>query len=151
VDVNEVITDSLEVARQGFAEGCQVRTELSTVPHVWVDPFQLGQAFLSLLVNAGRAVGAHGIVTVRSYAEAGDVLVQVCDTGKGIEPEYLGKVFDPFFTTEDVGNGTGLGLWNAYTVLTRNRGEITVTSEPDHGACFTTRLPTMNEWIERGE
>ena len=105
VDVNEVITSSLAIARGGFADGCVLRTELSAVPHVWGDPAQLRQALVSLVVNAGRAVGGHGTVTVRSREQDGDVLVEVSDTGKGIEPEHLGRVFDPFFTTEEVGKG----------------------------------------------
>ena len=65
----------------------------------------------------------------------------MCDTGKGIEPQYLGRVFDPFFSLKPVGEGTGLGLSIAFGIVGKHNGTLEVQSEPGRGACFTVRLP----------
>ena len=68
-------------------------------------------------------------------------VLHVRDTGKGIEPQYLGRVFDPFFSLKPVGEGTGLGLSIAFGIVGKHKGTLEVQSQPGQGACFTVRLP----------
>ncbi|HET8724793.1 MAG TPA: HAMP domain-containing sensor histidine kinase [Anaeromyxobacteraceae bacterium] len=110
-------------------------------------PGQLAQVVQNLVSNALRAVppGTPGaVVTVRLGAdEAGRATLEVVDTGVGIAPEVLGRVFEPFFTTRPAGEGrgTGLGLSVCHSIVTAHEGTITVESQVGKGSTFQVRLP----------
>ena len=109
-------------------------------------PRQIGQVVLNLLVNAVQAVPAQGgVVKVSTREEPGEVVVEVRDNGVGMTKEVQGQLFQPFFTTKPVGEGTGLGLAVAYGIITGHGGRIEVESEPGRGTCFTVRLPCAGE------
>lgn len=121
---------------------------------VYVDPGQLQQVLLNLMLNGIQAMPDGGNITLTSYhASAIDppenieskdknwVCLQVCDQGTGIEPETLRRIFDPFFTTKDVGQGTGLGLSIAYGIIEEHGGWIDVNSTLGEGSCFSVYLP----------
>ena len=112
------------------------------LPDIWCLPSQLNQVFLNLLVNAAHAIRERGRITLRSgMSEDGEqVWVEVCDTGAGIAPEHLSKLFDPFFTTKPVGQGTGLGLSLAFSIVQKHGGQIEVSSTPGRGSCFRVVL-----------
>ena len=99
------------------------------------------QVVLALLVNAAQAIEKEGEIRVRTYEDGGGVVLSVCDTGCGIEAENLKRIFDPFYTTKEVGQGTGLGLAVAYGIVTAHQGRISVESEPGKGSCFNVWLP----------
>jgi signal transduction histidine kinase len=101
----------------------------------------LNQVLMNLLDNALRAVGDRGSITVRTRAEAGGVSITVQDSGPGIDPDVLPRVFDPFFTTREVGEGSGLGLHLARRIVESHGGEISAASTPGEGATFTVWLP----------
>ena len=82
-----------------------------------------------------------GWVTVRRRSENGEVVIEVSDTGAGIPAEKLSRIYDPFFTTKGVGQGTGLGLSVTYGVVQEHHGKIECESEPDHGTSFTLTFP----------
>jgi two-component system NtrC family sensor kinase len=71
-------------------------------------------------------------------------LIEISDTGCGIEPALLPRIFDPFYTTKDVGQGTGLGLSISHNIITGHGGRIDVDSKPGHGTCFRIYLPLSN-------
>jgi len=109
------------------------------LPKVTADPDQLKQVFLNLITNAVQAMDEGGDI-VLTVAEEGDfVEVSVSDTGPGIPPEEIGKVFDPFYSTRDA--GTGLGLTIVHRIIDEHDGHIEVESGPD-GTTFTVALPT---------
>jgi signal transduction histidine kinase len=118
--------------------------ELQAVPPVKGSPTALSQVLLNLLVNALEALpegpDARSVVTVRLLSDGEAAVVEVEDTGAGIEPHVLERVFDPFFTTKEDG-GTGLGLAISKRIVDEIGGTIRVTSEPGAGARFTVRLP----------
>jgi two-component system NtrC family sensor kinase len=130
---------SIEVITQ-YADG---------LPPVFVDGGQLQQALLNLVLNAEQAMKASAVkrLTVGAVDEpsCGAVLLTVSDTGHGIEPGNIARVFDPFFTTRGVGEGTGLGLSIVYGIVRDHGGQIWVTSEPGKGTTFTIRLPVRCE------
>src|SRR5918998_4667722 len=101
---------------------------------------ELNQVWTNLIDNAIDAVGGRGSITVRAYVEGARVVVEVVDDGRGIPRAALVHVFEPFYTTKDIGDGTGLGLAIVRRIVTDHGGEIFVQSEPGE-TCFTVRLP----------
>jgi two-component system NtrC family sensor kinase len=116
------------------------------VPFVEVNEARLGQVFLKLLQNAAHAIPAghpetNEVVLSTSRCEDGRVCVEVRDTGVGIDPVARARVFDPYFTTKDVGQGTGLGLSICHSIVTGYGGTIEVASELGEGTTFRVLLP----------
>ena len=112
------------------------------LPHVTADDGQMRQALLALLINALDATASGGQIKVSTArAENGMVALTVADTGMGIPPEHLDKIFTPFFTTKPVGQGTGLGLSACHGIVAAHGGEIRVDSEAGRGTRMTLLLP----------
>ena len=118
------------------------------LPNVLCRPTDFNQVMLNLLVNAAHAVsgvveeGGKGTISVVTRQIDGHAEIRVADTGCGMTKEIKAQVFDPFFTTRDVGEGMGQGLAVAYTVVVdKHGGTIGVESESGNGSCFTIRLP----------
>jgi PAS domain S-box-containing protein len=115
------------------------------LPRVLGDPVLLQQALLNILINAEQAVGevGGGRIEVRTTLKPSrDMIVAtVRDTGRGLAPEVLPRIFEPFYTTKEVGKGTGLGLAIAYGIIQEHGGAIHATNHPDGGAIFTVELP----------
>jgi signal transduction histidine kinase len=124
-------------------------TDFGELPPVMCDGGDMNQVFLNLVVNAAHAIvdanrgsARRGTIGVRTVAEADEVLVSVSDTGTGIAPEVADRVYDPFFTTKDVGRGTGQGLAIArQIVVERHGGTITFQTQAGRGTTFHVRLP----------
>jgi signal transduction histidine kinase len=122
-----------------------VRDYEKNLPHVCGHAGELNQVWTNLLDNAIDAVDGHGRITVRTASENGRVLVEVSDDGPGIPEEVKERIFKPFYTTKDVGEGTGLGLDISYRVVVEDhKGEIRVLSEPGDTR-FQVRLPILPE------
>jgi signal transduction histidine kinase len=106
---------------------------------------RLSQVFINLLGNARDASADSEVIRIRAEAEVESAVVEVVDRGSGIPPDVLDHIFDPFFTTKDVGKGTGLGLFLAYTIVEEHYGHIGVESPAftteGIGTRFTIRLP----------
>ena len=108
---------------------------------VYASPNQLKQIFLNLIANARQAMPSGGIVTV-DVRRSGDLAIAtVSDNGPGIEPAVAERIFEPFFTTKRITGGTGLGLSVSLGIAEAHGGQLTVASEPGHGATFTLCLP----------
>jgi PAS domain S-box-containing protein len=148
VDLNEVVRETLALRayEQRAANVILVQELADALPPVFVDPHQIQQIVLNLVINAEQAMlDAHGrgTLTVRSWQESerDAVLLEVRDDGPGVPEDVQMKVFDPFFTTKVVGKGTGLGLTVAYAIAQEHGGRITVESLPVRGASFVLELP----------
>ena len=101
----------------------------------------LSQIFVNLVVNAVDAMPNGGLLAISTFALDGDVVVEVEDTGMGMDSATRGRIFEPFFTTKPEGEGTGLGLATVYGIIQGYGGSIEVRSEPGHGSTFRLRLP----------
>jgi signal transduction histidine kinase len=102
----------------------------------------VNQVFLNLVTNAVQALeDGKGTITLTTRSEDGGVAVEVDDTGKGIAEDVLPKIFDPFFSTKEVGKGTGLGLSVSYKIVQQHGGRIDVESTPGVGTRFTVWFP----------
>ncbi len=127
-----------------------VRNYDVNLPEIEVDPTQLEQVFLNLLVNACHAMPMGGRMTIamRADLKRNLIITTIEDTGQGIPEENLGRIFDPFFTTknQELGgvSGTGLGLSVSYGIIENHGGQITVQSAVGHGTVFTVELPIVS-------
>jgi signal transduction histidine kinase len=103
---------------------------------------QLNQVFMNLLTNALQAIKCEGEIWIRTEPRGDDILITIEDTGQGIPPDVLPHVFEPFYTTKDVGQGTGLGLSISHKVIEEHGGKIEVESFLGKGSKFMIYLPT---------
>jgi signal transduction histidine kinase len=118
-----------------------IRTDLRPVPHIEIDPDQMQQVFLNLMLNARDAMPAGGDLQISMRAEAKRVIIVFRDSGIGVERSIRDKIFDPFFTTKGPTRGTGLGLGISYGIIKDHGGSIEVESSPQGGADFIISLP----------
>ncbi|MHB8835174.1 MAG: CHASE2 domain-containing protein [Candidatus Methylomirabilia bacterium] len=167
-DVNHVLEDTLGLVEYELKKGriSAHRNFDAAAPAVWGDGEKLKQVFLNLIVNATHASPEGGKLEVRTcglesavpplpaggagwpHAQVGEppdgpcVVVQIADRGSGIPPEMLPKIFDPFFSTKEEGQGTGLGLYISRNIVLEHKGSIAVASAIGGGTVFTISLPT---------
>jgi C4-dicarboxylate-specific signal transduction histidine kinase len=126
------------------AEGITVRVHLEPVPDIWADHNHLQEVLLHVLQNARHAMReAHtgGVLSISVKPTATGVRIEVKDDGPGIPPEHLPRIFNPFFTTKQPGDGRGLGLSVAHSIITEHGGRIWAENIPAGGALFTIDLP----------
>ncbi|HCW95224.1 MAG TPA: hybrid sensor histidine kinase/response regulator, partial [Pseudomonas sp.] len=161
VDVNERVHSLEDFMRRTIGERIQLSLDLTSHPAVaLVDPVQLDNALLNLVINARDALPEGGHIHVTSYAahsqgstelRDGDyVALSVRDDGVGIDPKLLHKVFDPFFTTKPLGQGTGLGLSTIYGFARQSGGEVRISSVLGQGTEVTLLLPAAAEAAVNG-
>ncbi|HET8699545.1 MAG TPA: ATP-binding protein [Gammaproteobacteria bacterium] len=149
-DLNHGIANTVTIARNEWKYVADVELELAPdLPHVACFPSEINQVVLNLLVNAAHAVGdvfdgenGKGKITIRTRRDGTDVLIEVEDNGCGIPEANLQRIWDPFFTTKEVGKGTGQGLALAHRIVVDHHGgAIRVTSQVGKGTRFKVRLP----------
>jgi signal transduction histidine kinase len=129
----------------------EVRFELDPAePVVMTDHFQMEQLFLNLVLNAILAMPQGGTLTLRTKSLPGKAIADVADTGMGIPDELLDRIFDPFFSTRAVGEGTGLGLAVSYSIVEAHGGTIEVRSAVGRGSTFRVMLPITREEQKEG-
>ena len=152
VDLNAVINDVLSLLEHQLRTGSiQLRKELSPTPLVVQGiEYKLQQVFLNLFMNARDAMPKGGWLTVVTRPAAAGAQVEIADTGSGIPAEQLSRIYDPFFTTKEIGNGTGLGLSITYGILQEHDGAITCESALGQGTRFTLTLPLASARIPAG-
>jgi len=145
VNLNQVVQDGLYFFEARCAkEGIELIRLLSPdLPEITADPGQLNQLLVNLVVNALQSMPGTGKITVQTRFSDHNVYLIVKDTGTGMSKEVLDKIFVPFFTTKDVGHGTGLGLPVVYGIVTAHGGTIDVKSEPGCGTRFEIQLPAI--------
>jgi len=148
VDMNEVLLEILELIRNqpGFRQ-IEVVTNLQRdLPPVLGDPSGLRQVCMNLLINAHQAIkGAGRVELATGCANSALVSISIRDTGSGIEQSIIDRIWDPFFTTKEVGKGIGLGLALTYNIVKRHGGDIRVESRVGEGSQFTVLLPVCSE------
>jgi two-component system, NtrC family, sensor kinase len=143
VDINAVINDVLSLLEHQLKTArIQVRKELSPAsPFVQGIEYKLQQVLLNLFLNARDAMPRGGWLTIVTRDGESAATVEVADTGAGIPAEQLSRIYDPFFTTKDIGKGTGLGLSITYGIIQEHGGTIACDSDIGQGTRFTLTLP----------
>ncbi|MBL8429464.1 MAG: DUF3365 domain-containing protein [Dechloromonas sp.] len=140
-DLNSGIESTLNVAWNELKYKADVVREFGNLPPVPCVAAQINQVVMNLLVNAVHAIDTHGTITVRTGHDETWAWIEVADTGKGMTPEVMKRIFEPFYTTKPVGKGTGLGLSLSYDIVRKHDGKIEVSSEVGVGTTFRVVLP----------
>lgn len=146
-NVNKVIVKALHLLENEFRLN-HIRVEMDLtkqLPDVLIDENQIEQILVNLLLNAIQAIESQGTVTVRSYVppDRKNVAIDVIDTGCGIPPENMSKIFEPFFSTKP--KGTGLGLAVTYGIVQKHGGRVYALNQPQQGSRFIVELPIPQE------
>ena len=145
VDVHRSLDAAIRICEGEARDRAKIVRDYGRVPRVHADEAQLGQVFLNLLVNAIQAIepgkpGANTI-TVRTQKASKGVLLEICDTGPGIDPRHVDRLFEPFVTTKEVGEGTGLGLYVCRSIVEAMQGSIHLEPMTDGGTRAAIVLP----------
>ncbi|OFW46336.1 MAG: hypothetical protein A3J29_17695 [Acidobacteria bacterium RIFCSPLOWO2_12_FULL_67_14b] len=162
--MNRIVRDAVAMREPRLlSAGIDLRIEIADrLPLVYVDHARLEDVLVNLIQNAENAIGARRsgdgpptqvpttargeiVLTTKWRGEPDRILVEVADNGSGLRNEDLTRVFDPFFTTREVGQGSGLGLSVCYGIVREHGGQITARNNPEGGAVFTVELPVMAE------
>jgi PAS domain S-box-containing protein len=149
VHLNRVIQETLSLLEHQLKKaGIEVRTKLDPeLEAVKGNPGKLQQVFLNLFLNARDAMEPHGVLEVVTRPGENGVVVDVIDTGHGIAPEHLSRIYDPFFTTKSAKKGTGLGLSVTYGIIQEHGGAIEAISRPAGGTCFRLEFPPVRKAV----
>lgn len=140
-NLKEGLNSTLLLAKH-LLKSVTINKQFGDIPDILCAPSQINQVFLNLVTNATQAMEAgNGTLTLTTRRDGNGVAVEVADNGKGIAPEVLPKIFDPFFSTKEIGKGTGLGLSISYKIVQQHGGRITVDSQVGTGTKFTVWLP----------
>lgn len=140
-DINECLESTINIAWNELKYKVSLEKDYGPLPELNCYPQKLNQVFLNMLVNAAQAIEGKGIVKVSTREEQGAIIVEISDTGCGIPEESLTRIFEPFYTTKEVGKGTGLGMSISYEIIKEHGGDIQVVSAVGKGTTFTIRLP----------
>ena len=139
-DLHEGLDSTLAILAHQLT-AVEVVREYGILPRIECYPQQLNQVFMNLLLNARQATADGGRITIHTEASAAALEIRISDTGVGIRPEHVAKIFDPGFTTKGGRIGMGLGLLICRQIVERHGGRLLVESTPGKGAAFTIRLP----------
>ena len=142
VDLNKVVRETMSLLEHQIRKvGVEVKLDLAAgLPPVHGNAGKLQQVFLNLFLNARDAMDGGGVLSVRTWAEESGARVDVSDTGHGISPEHIQRIYDPFFTTKGSRKGTGMGLAVTYGIVQEHKGSIEVSSRQG-GTRFHLLLP----------
>jgi signal transduction histidine kinase len=142
-NINCPINEMIEtLSAQGLFTGIEVNLTFSeSLPEISADPIKLEQVVLNILLNAIHSITPPGKIGIATRAAGDFIEIIISDTGCGISEEYIGKIFDPFYTTKDSTKGTGLGLAVSYGIIKKHGGDIEVKSTVGKGSTFIVRLP----------
>ncbi len=152
VDVRAAIHGALAMAKNEIRHRARLVLDLADVPDVMADEGRLGQVLLNLLLNAAQAIPEGNAdanqIRVVARPDGDGVRIEVQDTGRGIAPERLHRIFEPFYTTKAAGAGTGLGLAICHAVVAALGGRIEIDSAPERGTTARVVLPAIPPAVE---
>jgi len=153
VSLNQIIQEGLYFFESRSAkEGVQLLRFLSPeLPEIFADPVQLNQVIVNLVINALQAMPRGGRLAIHTHPEGDHVFLTIEDTGTGMSEEVLKQIFTPFFTTKEVGLGTGLGLPVVHDIITSHGGTIHVDTQTGSGTRFEIRLPIEGLAPDKGD
>jgi signal transduction histidine kinase len=140
-DIHQGLDSTLALLPEDPGKKVVIRRDYRFQGKVHCNLGQLNQVFLNLLTNALQAIEGEGEIRVRTEQKEDEILITIEDNGRGIPPEVLPHIFEPFYTTKDVGQGTGLGLSISHKVVADHGGSIQVESTPGRGTAFSISLP----------
>lgn len=140
-DINSALDITLDLIMYKYKDNVTIIKEYGEVPLVQCNMSKLNQVFMNVLINALQSIDEKGTVTIATYVHEGKLVIDISDTGKGMTDDQIKNIFNPFFTTKPVGEGTGLGLSVSIGIVKEHKGNITVRSVVGEGSTFTITLP----------
>ena len=144
--LNNRLDEALKIARYAVSShDITVHKKYEDGASARGNPDEVLHLLVNLITNAVQAMEQGGTLSLTTECGGGRVILRISDTGSGIEPAVLDQIFEPFFTTKEPGKGTGLGLYNVKTIVTKMRGTIEVESRVDHGTTFIIPFPAASE------
>jgi signal transduction histidine kinase len=146
IQISEIVKTAVGIVKYDKrVKKVNFETDISPdIPLIRVVPDQMLQVFVNILINALDAVEGQGTIMVSATVDENYIVLKFSDNGCGMSEETMKLIFDPFFSTKDVGKGTGLGLSVSYGIVRKFGGDISVESELNKGSCFCVKLP-VNE------
>jgi signal transduction histidine kinase len=142
-ELNAEVEAALRITHGRIAPQCEVELFLGPLPRMKGRPRQIAQVVINLLINAAQAMTERGKIFLSTHQEGEEVVLVVRDTGHGMTPDVRAKLFQPFFSTRQLGEGTGMGLAVVHGIVSAHGGRIEVESQPGQGTTFTIRLPRV--------
>jgi signal transduction histidine kinase len=143
VDVNEMLSEAVSMAQRSLlSDRIEFKKNLAPILKVFAKPEEIQQAFFNVIRNGIQAMNGKGILEITSRYKDNQVAVRIRDTGVGIPPEHLGRVYDPFFTTKGPDQGEGLGLYIVQQIVKKYEGTIALESQTGTGTVVTIQLPS---------
>jgi PAS domain S-box-containing protein len=157
IDLKQAIESTLTIAANEYKYVAELQTDFADIPRVICFGSEINQVVLNLVVNAAHAIAdvvrgtdRKGVLSVRTSREGDDVVIAIGDTGGGIPQSIQARIYDPFFTTKEVGKGTGQGLAMAWTTVTeQHSGTLTFVTSAASGTTFFIRLPILGKGAAR--
>ena len=140
-DINKELDLTLTIIRNETKNKAEIIRHYGELPLIKCYPNMLNQVFMNILLNACHAIEKYGKIEITTKVENNELIVKIKDSGKGIKPENLDKIFSAGFTTKKAGVGSGLGLAISSEIIDMHHGKIHVTSEFGHGSEFTILIP----------
>jgi signal transduction histidine kinase len=149
-DIHKNIDLALTLLYNQYKYRVEIVKEYAELPSIPCYSGKINQVFMNILTNAIQAIPDKGIITIKTYEEDEFVVISIKDNGVGMEESTIKKIFDPFFTTKEVGQGTGMGLSIAFSIIEEHRGSIKVKSKQGEGSEFVVYLPiNQNSIIQK--
>ncbi len=148
VDLTRVIRETVGLVEHQFGKaGIAIQADFDASGTVRGNTGKLQQVFLNIILNARDAMDSGGRLSIRTSSDSGALRIEITDTGHGIEPEHLARIYDPFFTTKGAKKGTGLGLAVTYGIVKEHSGHIEVESQPGAGTRFVLEFPLARKAV----
>jgi signal transduction histidine kinase len=144
-DINNLLDSTIRILWNEIKYKVDVVKDYKASTQLWVDPNQVSQVFLNLILNAVQAIKDKGTVYLSTHEDDKYIFIKITDTGDGIKPQDYPRIFEPFYTTK---NGTGLGLSVSKDIIERHKGRIETQSVVGKGSTFTVVLPKSENSIK---
>lgn len=148
-DINRIIDSALQLLKPQLNSDIAIQVSYGNFQNIKVFPGKLGQVFVNILSNAIDSIRSlhdqdiNASISITTKEIEGNIQIELSDSGKGIPPDVLTKIFDPFYTTKEVGKGTGLGMSIAKSIIEEHNGKIIARNNQDKGATFTIEIPII--------
>jgi len=148
-DIHEGLDSTLILLRNRYKSRIEINKAYGDIPSVECFPGQLNQVFMNIISNSIDAIKDKGVITISTSKLNGFIQINIKDSGSGMPENITAKIFDPFYTTKEVGEGTGLGLSISHGIIEKHGGSIKVQSEEGKGSEFIINLPLTQEKTTR--
>jgi ligand-binding sensor domain-containing protein/signal transduction histidine kinase len=151
-DIHDCLNRVIALLETDLEERLKIHTEFGDIPQIYCSPSSLNQVYIMILNNAKDAIEGNGEIHIKTYTKSGHVFIEIKDSGIGIPPDNIYKIFDPGFTTKGVKVGVGLGLSICHKIIVgEHKGHINVSSESGKGSTFSILIPVNLEELKNVE